>query len=64
MKLEHLYYFVKVVQCGSISKAAAHLYISQPHLSRIIKDIEDDAGVLLLSRHSQGVAPTENRPVH
>lgn len=58
MKLEHLQYFVKVVQCGSISKAAAHLYISQPHLSRIIKDMEDAAGVMLLSRRSQGVVPT------
>jgi len=60
MKLEHLHYFVKVVQYGSISKAAAHLYISQPHLSRIIKDMEDDIGAMLLSRGSQGVVPTEN----
>lgn len=58
MKIEHLEYFVKVAQCGSINKAAAQLFISQPHLSRIIKDIEDDAGIDLLCRTRSGVSLT------
>lgn len=60
MRFEHLEYFVKVVQCGSINQAAAQLYISQPHLSRIIKDMEEDAGTRLLSRQCKGVVLTED----
>ncbi|RIO79108.1 LysR family transcriptional regulator, partial [Staphylococcus haemolyticus] len=37
---------------GSISHAAKHLYISQPYLSRYIKDVENDLGVTLINRDS------------
>ena len=37
MKNEQLRNFIKVVDCGSINKAAEQLYVSQPSLSRSIR---------------------------
>lgn len=59
MNLKHLEYFTAVAKFGSINKAAQSLYISQPHLSHIIKDIEDGAGSALFHRTKQGVTLTE-----
>lgn len=58
MNLKHLEYFVAVAKYGSINKAAQALYISQPHLSHIIKDMEDDIGFELFLRTKQGVVLT------
>lgn len=58
MDLKHLEYFAVVAQYGSINKAAQALFISQPHLSHIIKDLEADAGAQLLVRIPTGAALT------
>lgn len=54
----NLLHFKKVVESGSISKAARLLYISQPALSKSIKVLEDHYGVQFLERYSGGVRPT------
>ena len=41
MNFLHLKYLIEVEKYESISKAAQHLYINQPRLSKIIKEIED-----------------------
>lgn len=58
MNIKHLEYFEAVAKHGSINKAAQALYISQPHLSHIIKDLEDDFGCVLFVRNKQGVVLT------
>ncbi|OLF65566.1 LysR family transcriptional regulator [Staphylococcus sp. MB377] len=45
-------YLEAIQRSGSISHAAKHLYISQPYLSRYIKDVENDLGVTLINRDS------------
>lgn len=59
MNIKHLEFFVAVAQYGSINKAAQSLYISQPHLSHIIKEIEADVGFDLFQRTKQGVVLTK-----
>ena len=50
MRLENLDYFVKVVDCGSISSAAAALYISPQGLSQAIQQLERELSVSLFYR--------------
>ena len=59
MDLRQLRYFARVVESGSFSKAANQLHVAQPALSQHVRHMEDELGVTLLHRGSQGVAPTE-----
>ena len=59
MELRHLRYFMAVVEEGSLTTAAARrLHISQPSLSRQIRDLEHEVGAELLSRSVHGVELT------
>ncbi len=50
MEIRVLRYFLTVVREESISAAADYLHITQPTLSRQIKELEDELGVKLLNR--------------
>ncbi|WP_262329852.1 LysR substrate-binding domain-containing protein [Bosea sp. BH3] len=58
MQLRHLRYFVKIVDAGSFSRAAAIVHVAQPALSQQISELEEELGVALLLRHPRGIAPT------
>lgn len=59
MNLIQLKYAIEVANAGSISKAAQHLYMNQPHLSKSIKDLEDSLGIKIFERTTKGVIPTK-----
>jgi LysR family nitrogen assimilation transcriptional regulator len=59
MDLRQLRYFAQVVQSGSFSRAANQLHVAQPALSQHVRHLEEELGVVLLHRSSQGVKPTE-----
>ena len=59
MDLRQLRYFVAMVECGSITRAAQRLAVAQPALSLHIRNMEADLGTPLLFRTPQGVQPTE-----
>ncbi|TVQ38225.1 MAG: LysR family transcriptional regulator [Geminicoccaceae bacterium] len=56
---KQLRYFVAIVDAGSFTRAAARLAVAQPALSRQVRDLEEELGVLLLHRNGRGVVPTE-----
>ena len=59
MELRHLRYFVAVAQEQNISRAALKLHVSQPALSRQVRDLEDEIGFLLFERSAKSVRLTE-----
>src|SRR5215213_6234365 len=58
LKLSDLRLFHAVVEHGGMNKAAAHLNISQPAVSKAVAALESTLRVRLLDRSSQGVEPT------
>ncbi len=58
MELRHLRYFIAVATQGSFNRAAQSLHLTQPALSRQVKDLEEELGVLLLIRRNNSIALT------
>lgn len=58
MELRHLRYFVAVAEAENISRASLKLHVSQPALSRQIRDLEDELGFPLLERSAKSVRLT------
>ena len=59
LKLRDLHVLLAVVQCGSMSKAAKQLSVSNPVVTKAVADLEHTLGVRLLERNPHGVELTE-----
>ncbi|HWI82129.1 LysR family transcriptional regulator [Ramlibacter sp.] len=59
MELRQMRYFVRVVELGSISRAALDLQLVQSALSQQIGRLEGELATRLLRRTSKGITPTE-----
>ena len=51
--------FREVMRCGTVSAAAAELNVSQPAISRHIRELEASLGMPLFIRHGGRIAPTQ-----
>jgi DNA-binding transcriptional LysR family regulator len=59
MELRHLRYFIAAAREENVSRAAVKLHVSQPALSRQIRDLEEELGFSLLMRTAKSVRLTE-----
>jgi DNA-binding transcriptional LysR family regulator len=58
VELRQLRHFVAVVETGNLTRAASRIPISQPALTRSIRNLEQRMRVDLLERNPRGVTPT------
>jgi DNA-binding transcriptional LysR family regulator len=59
MELRHFRYFVAVAEEENVSRAALKLHVSQPGLSRQVRDLEDEIGFQLFKRSAKSLQLTE-----
>lgn len=59
INLNLLKYFYEVVNTGNITKTSEKLLISQPAITKAIKELESELNTTLLERNKKGVIPTE-----
>lgn len=58
VELRHLRYFVTIAEVSNFTRAAERLHVTQPALSRQMRDLEDEAGCNLFDRVNNGVRLT------
>ena len=59
LDLRKLSVFVRVVENGSFTRAAAQLVVAQSAISRKVRELEEELGTQLLHRDGHGVVPTD-----
>ncbi|WP_166486606.1 LysR family transcriptional regulator [Blastococcus saxobsidens] len=59
VRLEQLRYLDTALRLGSVRRAAIELGVAQPSVSAQIRRLEEDLGVVLITRGAQGVRPTD-----
>ncbi len=58
LKLRHLVLVVAIADQGSVLRAAEHLHLAQPAVTRSLREVEGILGVDLFTRGPRGVTPT------
>lgn len=59
MDIRTLQYFVTIVECGNISIAAKKIHMTQPPLSKQIKNLEEELGTILMERGPRSITLTD-----
>ncbi|HYE83446.1 MAG TPA: LysR family transcriptional regulator [Clostridia bacterium] len=60
MTIQQLRYIVEISKYRSISKAAQSLFITQPSISKAIKDLENELGIIIFERINRGLQFTSD----
>lgn len=63
IKMRHLSAFVETVRCGSLKGAAGRIHLTQPAISKTLKDLETILGARLLLRDRGGITLTREGEV-
>ena len=63
MDIRTMQYFLAVIREGTISAAAESLHVAQPSLSRQMKDLEEELGVMLFEHGNRKITLTEEGQV-
>ncbi|HEX6680129.1 MAG TPA: LysR family transcriptional regulator [Gaiellaceae bacterium] len=59
MDLRQLRYLIAIVDEGGIRKASRQLYMTQPAISRTLRQLESELGVELIRRSTVGIELTD-----
>lgn len=58
MTLQQLQQVITIADSGSMNEAAKKLFVSQPNLSAVVKELEEETGVTIFLRSNRGIAIT------
>lgn len=60
MELNHLKYFYTVAREGSFTRASVSLRVQQPTISKMVRHLESQLGLVLIERHKKGIRLTKS----
>ena len=55
MNFQNLEYLIEISNCGSISAAAKRLFVTQPYLSKVLRETEKEYGLTIFTRDRKSV---------
>ncbi len=55
MTLQQLKYVITIAEAGTISEAAKELFVSQPSLTKTVKELEKEMGITIFDRTNKGI---------
>lgn len=55
MTLQQLKYIITIAEKASLTEAAKELYLSQPSLTKSVKELENEMGITILNRTNKGI---------
>ena len=58
MTLQQLQQVIMIADCGSMNEAAKKLFVSQPNLSSVVKELEEETGITIFLRSNRGIVIT------
>jgi DNA-binding transcriptional LysR family regulator len=58
MTLQQMKYAIEIARCGSMNIAAQKLFITQPSLSKALRELENELGISVFERTNRGVNVT------
>ena len=64
MTLQQLKYAVVTAEKGTVSEAAASLYIAQPSLTASLRELEEELGLTIFRRTNRGAVLTQMDDLH
>ena len=59
ISVKQMKYAVEIARCGSINQAAQNLFVTQPSLSKAMKELENVLGYTVFQRGPSGTTVTE-----
>jgi DNA-binding transcriptional LysR family regulator len=60
MRLNQIRDFIATIEAGSLRAAARSVGVSQPAMTKSLRQLENELGVQLLQRSSRGISPTRS----
>ena len=60
MTIKQLTYLLEISKCGSLNKAAQSLYVTQPNITKAIKELENELNTTLFYRNTKSKSITAN----
>ena len=58
MTLQQLHQVITIADSGSMNEAAKRLFVSQPNLSAVVKELEEETGITIFIRSNRGIVIT------